>query len=407
MTMYGDVVLGGICPPNFNEYKSSILFSLDREPKRMRAYFFNDWDVDITSNAVIAKSKTQYTKNDIFENGRIACEKALDLFAAEGHGAYCIVEPHHRNIELYFENNQYMLQINDINDISMDVDIQTTILDKDGNEIPTPTVAQPPWETVYRYYRFSQTSNNMYDAYRWMYLVFEILMQNIAPINLRPNGKPSEQEKSWIDRALRLADTKHNWSTRLNWDTSDPVKYFLSEQYDGTRCNLFHSKGGRLLPNDSMDSQHIHKMLIQLKGLCEYLMYKLYPIGRNRGVITYKGFNLLMKSGFKETRAFISDKVVDATLMNGNNALDNPLIILNAEENFATGQLGIEEYRYISQVMPDSKYTVKSYGISQGKDVLIVGGFGGISLFIEGIHNLSISVFLRLMNRGDSRHYDS
>ena len=376
------------------------------EPRKRRTYFFDDWDVDIGhTNVIIAKSKTQYTRSELFAKGYAVCEKALDIFTAEGFGAHSIIEPHHRRIELIFENDQYSLYIDDIDNLSIDVDLQVTVVDKNGNKIPTPPVPQPSWESIFRYYRFSQTSNNMYDAYRWMYLVFEILMQTIAPIKLRTNGKPSEQEKGWIDRALRLADTKYNWSAHVNWIVNDPVGYFLSNQYDNVRCNLFHSKGGKILPNDNLDSQLVYEMLLQLERLCHYLMSRLYPIRKNRGVITDQGFNLITKAGFQDTTAFINNNPVNLYQATGEGALVSPLLILKADENAIAGPQGIAECKYSAQISPHSKYAVRSYGLNKGKDVLIIGNFGDTPLSIEGIHYLSISFHLRLMNRGDAKYY--
>lgn len=65
------------------------------------------------------------------------------------------------------------------------------------------------WNLIYRYYRFAVMSWNLYDAYRWMYLVFEQAMQILVPINKDSEGKRLEKEGIWLKRALRTAAQRY------------------------------------------------------------------------------------------------------------------------------------------------------------------------------------------------------
>lgn len=406
MVLFGNAIVGGKDIANSKEYLSGIVFELSAETKRKKSYIFDDWEVEINeSNFIVARTSNGYSRDKTHELGYAVCEKALDLYFAEGFGAYSIIEPYNKHIDLTLENGEYSLYIHDICNISMDACAKATVVDKDGNVIPSAPVSQPSWEFIFRYYRFSQTSNNMYDAYRWMYLVFEILMQAIAPIELKANGKPAEGERAWVDRALCAADETYHWSTKVTWSASDYVAYFLSDQYDNIRCNLFHSKGNRILPNEQLGQHTVHKMLLELEALCLCLMGKLYPIRKGSGGVTYQGFALMMKAGFENTTAFISSMALDLCNATGEVALVNPLLLLEADSTAATTTLGVDTRVYSKTLSLKKEYSVRAYGINKGSNILTLGNFDKMVLSINKLSKFTIVMKTQLINRGDTKHY--
>ncbi len=406
MVLLGDIIVGGKDVANFKEYMSGIVFELSAETNRKKSYIFDNWEVEISeSNTIVARTKYSYSRDKTHELGYAVCEKALDLYFAEGFGAYSITEPNYKYIDLIFENGGYSLCIHDIYTILMGTFVDYAFIDKDGNITPSAPVPQPSWEFIYRYYRFAKTSSNMYDAYRWMYLVFEILMQNIAPIQLKSSGKPAEGERSWIDRALRTADDTFKWSTKVNWSTSDYIEYFLSNQYDNIRCNLFHSKGERILPNDQLGKHIVHKMLLELEDLCIYLMDNLYPITNNRGGVTYHGFESFMKGLLEDTTAFISSLSYDIHSKAGKAVLINPLLLLKADSVASSIKPYFYARTYSTTLSHDKEYYIKSYGINKGSDIIGTGNIKKINLFISELSKLTIVIQNRMINRVGSKYY--
>lgn len=208
MVRLGDILISGKNAEKSKEFLSAIAFGLNSEIRGKHCFDFDDWEVEIgEDDFIIARTTTANTRETTHKLGYEVCEKALDLYAAKGQGAYSILEPYHRHIISGLDGGKSFLEIYDITDISMDVSIETQLVDKHGALIPSAPVSQPTWEYVFRYYRFSQTSNNMYDAYRWLYLMFETLLQAIEPIKLKSNGKPAEGERAWIES---VAFSGHN-----------------------------------------------------------------------------------------------------------------------------------------------------------------------------------------------------
>ena len=68
-----------------------------------------------------------------------------------------------------------------------------------------PTAYPLAWHESMRYFRISQITTDMFDAFRNLYLALESLLSHIAPVRLRPNGRPDEGEGQWAKRALQAA----------------------------------------------------------------------------------------------------------------------------------------------------------------------------------------------------------
>lgn len=49
-----------------------------------------------------------------------------------------------------------------------------------------------------RHFRLSQTTSDLFDAFRNLYLALESLLSTIAPMRLHPDGRPAEGEGVWL-----------------------------------------------------------------------------------------------------------------------------------------------------------------------------------------------------------------
>lgn len=244
----------------------------------------------------------------------------------------------------------------------------------------------------------------MYDAYRWLYLMFETLLQTIEPIRLKPNGKPAEGERAWMERALRFADTTLGWSSAVSWSANDSVTYFLTNQYDNIRCNLFHAKGGHILPNDQLSAYAVHKMLLELESLCLHLLYKLYPIRGACGAITYKGFELMMKTGFNNTTGFACNVATGLQGRTEEIDLSGPYLSLEQDLSSYNTVHGIDTRVYVAELASE-KHSVRSYGVKNEDGVLMFGGFGKAALSFSGVDRIVLIMQTRMVNRGATKHF--
>jgi len=128
--------------------------------------------------------------------------------------------------------------------------ITATVRDKDGNEIPQ-TAPKPRHHIAFRFYRLAQATDDLFDAYRNMYLAFESLLSSQCP------QRDGEREIDWLRRALKAASPIAQLDSLKRLPGSDPIESFLDLVYKDTRLPLFHAKEGRsfFAPQDSPSSR--------------------------------------------------------------------------------------------------------------------------------------------------------
>jgi hypothetical protein len=112
---------------------------------------------------------------------------------------------------------------------------ELTVRDSAGNIVP-PIKVVPQHHPGFRYYRLSQVSDDLFDAYRNMYLALELLLSTRYP-------KKGGEEK-WLKDSLTKVDKDLNLARFSPAGHSDPIKYFVSEIYNNARLPLFHAKNG-------------------------------------------------------------------------------------------------------------------------------------------------------------------
>lgn len=195
-----------------------------------------------------------------------------------------------------------------------------------------------------------------------------------------------------------------SWSSAVSWPANDSVIYFLTNQYDNIRCNLFHAKGGHILPNDQLSAYTVHKMLLELESLCLHFLYKLYPIRDARGAITYKGFELIMKAGFNNTTGFACS--VATGLQNRAEGIDlsEPYLSLKQDLSASNTVRGIDTRVYTAELAPE-KHFIRSYGVKNEDGVLMLGGFGKTALSFSCVDRFALIMQTRMVSRGAAKHF--
>lgn len=134
MVSLGGILVGGKNTANSKLYMSGIAFKLSAQAQDKKIYIFDGWEVDIcASSFIVARSENNHSRDKIHELGYEVCEKALDLYSAEGHGDYSISEPNFKYIDLSFESGKLALCLQDVCNLSVYMSASYKVIDKDGN----------------------------------------------------------------------------------------------------------------------------------------------------------------------------------------------------------------------------------------------------------------------------------
>jgi hypothetical protein len=107
--------------------------------------------------------------------------------------------------------------------------------DSAGNIIP-PKEIIPQHHSAFRFYRLAQVSDDLFDAFRNMYLAFERFLSARYP------KKAKEKEIDWLRKSLAAAANDLSLSRLTPVFHAEPVKHVIDVVYNNARLPLFHAK---------------------------------------------------------------------------------------------------------------------------------------------------------------------
>lgn len=138
-----------------------------------------------------------------------------------------------------------------------------------GEERPIDPVPPATWHPSFSYFRRSQVTDDLFDAYRSLYLALEALLSDLEP----PRSDRSqrwEHDKTWFLRALRKTGASLDLgSYSSSAGVGDAASSIYRELYEQVRISIFHAKLPRrpYVPSDLLQRQVVSDRLYQLRRL--------------------------------------------------------------------------------------------------------------------------------------------
>ncbi|HYN78015.1 MAG TPA: hypothetical protein VES73_09515, partial [Lamprocystis sp. (in: g-proteobacteria)] len=188
-----------------------------------------------------------------FDEGHRLAQQGLDLLSVLGRCDAVIQNAESEHLIWWSEPEGVVLRQVSTWTMQFAVGSVTVVVkDIDGNVMPLAPV-QPCHHIGFRYCRLAQTTDDLYDAYRNMYLAFEVLLSNRIPI------QKGEREIDWLNRALTAAQSTIRLDDLVAACDPDAVKSVLTAVYRDARLPLFHAKAGKAFfsPQDSPAERQI------------------------------------------------------------------------------------------------------------------------------------------------------
>jgi hypothetical protein len=176
--------------------------------------------------------------DEVQSGGFSAIQEALDIFSITRNFSTSLKDPARLSICVYRKDGKTVLAVYSLVDSSMRAGARITQIDVSGYEVKPAPLQKQVWNESFRYYRLSQCSSDLFDAYRNLFLAFEALLNSICPKELK------EREGAWLKRALSTVAAKVNldYFTPTDSESEDPVSYIVRSQYKNIRCKLLHAK---------------------------------------------------------------------------------------------------------------------------------------------------------------------
>lgn len=262
------------------------------------------YEVEVRQNSpyVITRLKGIQNYSDAFNEGHEAVQQGLDLLSISGKVDLSI-----RNLSKYLiwwrENGLQVLRIISITGLPITVGSPTIVVhDKNGNVIPQPVPPPLIYHESMRYFRLAQTTDDLFDAFRNMYLSFEQLLEYIEPKLNR------EGEGHWLKRALETVNNTVPLSRAFSATSADIVSDIYNQIYVDIRCAIFHAKNSfRLFPENLQDKEKVNEGLNKLTRIVLLLMEHWLHARRLGGGVTFVGFDAMTTPLLSNSQVIVSD----------------------------------------------------------------------------------------------------
>jgi hypothetical protein len=346
------------------------------------------------------------------ELGYPAVQEALDLFAAR-HGWWHDTPEGWATHLLWWRDPAIGIIVRwvDFAPTSLRSEVNWVLNRADGTTQSSEDTPIPPWREAWRYLRYSQTTSDLYDAYRTAYLALESLLSSVHP-------KTQRRERDWTLAALAdLVSLGVDLETFVTPGAPDPVEAFYQEQYKAHRCAQDHAKLSqrRYLPGALEDREQISAALLNLAGLVSHAIPRVDGGGDfGLGMTTLAGIQMYAEISKNMTLHVTEDPLaVDAAATEispgglPTSALDTRYLGIVDSVGYDHGWMGERRVRDLASplVGRTAGTVVDQRPESLGEQVLLIGG-NVPSLELSGAELFQYSTtFLWSANGGIKRHY--
>jgi hypothetical protein len=287
-------------------------FVLDEKSKRDAIADAGDgWVIEAREESivVVVRGRGALSVEDAHSLGLSAAQRGLDLLSLRGRGDLLIRRAEDENLAWWKgPDGRRVLRATSVAPLRMSVgDITPRVFDASGVEKVMPPEPEPAWHPSFRYFRLAQVSEEVFDAYRNLYLALESILSTATP------RKPGEREVEWVERALKAAATAGtNLVAHAPPNAADPVAAIRSDLYSDIRTATFHAKAGArtLLPLDPVDRRAVLERLGRLAGLYLELVERILGARRLAGAVAKAGFDKMFGSLIPELVVHVTDDEV-------------------------------------------------------------------------------------------------
>jgi hypothetical protein len=406
MAKIGNIYLGGKEPktPDSEHFLSRIAFPLKSESEIDYIWESQDshWQVEIKQNHAhaVARSRDPQAYDNLVTSGLEQIQRCLDIIAVKKLGTLVLDHPEINHIALFQRNGETILRHFSVATLGIETKVSVEVRDKDGNIKPSDPIPEPTWTWAFRYYRLSQASQDIFEAYRNLFLSLEALLNSIRPY-LRGEG-----ERTWLKNALSEVATKVQLANHTSATIADPIEYFMKNQYEDIRCRLFHARyPDALLPHEELNPTDVLAAYEVLLRLWRDIAETYLQVPRAGAVVTYQGFKLWMDGVFK--RPLSLHFTEDNSLPRKEDTQVSPLGLTTFEfeqsRYFGETKPGIVSWQGEIALLDIHKHLCIHRICSLVDGTLLNVDFIGNGLSLSGVDIFQTDQSMRLLNRGQPK----
>ena len=351
---------------------------------------------------VVGRIKGASNTMDAFNESHETIQQGLDLLSIQGKAHLSTRNAADECLIWWREPSAQVLRIVSVVDLSVTVGTPTIVVtDKNGKVRQQPPVPQIIYHESLRYIRLSQVTDDLFDAFRNMYLAFELLLEHITP------KKKNEKEGVWLKRALQAIDCAVPLSRVFTPITSNIVLDIYNQIYVDLRCSIFHAKSKPwLLPQNLVDRKKVNEGLKKLTRIVLLIAEHWLHARRAIGVLTHAGFDSMTVPILIDSEVLVSDSDValDRTETLESPAYKNaiPMTTRHAPDlsepglNFVLGFIDTSQLKTLRRI---ARLGLKHSG------KLIMDATIEAELTHDGIDRLEAQLGIQLRNVREPKHF--
>jgi len=227
-----------------------------------------DWFVGIHegSKTIYASTNAILSNNDdYFNSSFLALQRLLDMSILIEKPAMAIESDKNKQLSFLVSiiNGKKSLNIYAKEFLKFNIGFKYEVREVDDNLFHKNHLMSEYKPSV-RYFRMSQLSESLLDAYRYLYLSVESALNDLHP------KLQKVKEMDWISKAIGLANSRSK-NPLVYKGCSTIEEYFINYHYKQFRLRLFHSKKDVLLPLDLYDLSDLYNAYIDLFEICSMI----------------------------------------------------------------------------------------------------------------------------------------
>ncbi|MFJ2232523.1 hypothetical protein [Streptomyces sp. NPDC087859] len=169
--------------------------------------------------------------------------QGLDIFALKGRTPLALEDVERAHAVWWIAGQEVVIRFWCSATITAAIRATAEVRGPDGRLRPPDAEKTPHWQESMRYYRMSELTDDLFDAFRNIYLALESLLSWRQPKLLKSNGKP-ERDEDWFKRALAAEGRSVDLRSFSVPSSGNAVHDIYDELHNQIRNRIFHAKDG-------------------------------------------------------------------------------------------------------------------------------------------------------------------
>jgi hypothetical protein len=303
---------GVLIADNRSAFASGIALLLQQECQVNEVVSLDpNWEVEVRAGSayVVARTKSPSMNcqarggdrkvSEIFLDAYEVAQKGLDFLSVTGKEDLSIRDAMNESLVWWREDEVQVLRV--IGTVRSGFSVSANLVRDEFGNVKPPKVPSPVYHECLRYFRLAQVTDDLFDAYRNLWLSLEMLLSSRVP---KTSG-----ERVWLRNALTQAHDDLDLTKALGPSGSDVVADIIDEFYDNARLPLFHATASRrvFVPHSLRDRETVSKSLRKLSRLLLFLIDKWLNIRRSSGGVSYYFFDTGITSALADCEILVTD----------------------------------------------------------------------------------------------------